>query len=87
MPFEIELSDTAFEDLNYWKNTNNVKVVKKIKSLLSNIEETPFSGIGQPEALKYDLKGYWSRRINREHRLVYTVESNIVNVIQMRGHY
>lgn len=49
--------------------------------------ETPFKGIGQPEALKYDLSGYWSRRINREHRIVYKVELDVIYVIQLRDHY
>ncbi len=87
MSFKIEFTETAMEDYQYWKKTNNKKVISKIKSLLHNIVETPFAGIGQPEALKYDLKGYWSRRINREHRLVYKVETDAIYVIQLRGHY
>ncbi len=87
MSFKIEFTETAMEDYQYWKKTNNKKVVSKIKSLLHNILETPFTGIGQPEALKYDLKGYWSRRTNREHRLVYKVETDVIYVIQLRGHY
>jgi toxin YoeB len=87
MGFRVEFADTANEDYEYWKKTNNEKVIVKIKALLKNIIETPFKGIGQPEALKYDLKGYWSRRINREHRIVYKVEMDVIYVIQLRGHY
>jgi len=87
MRFKVEFSATAKEDYEYWKKTNNEKVIAKIKTLLKNMVETPFKGIGQPEALKYDLKGYWSRRINREHRIVYKVEMEVIYVIQLRGHY
>jgi toxin YoeB len=87
MSFSIEFSDTALEDYQYWKKTNNKKVIEKIKVLLKNITKTPFEGIGKPEALKYDFTGYWSRRITREHRIVYKVETNIIYVIQLRGHY
>ena len=87
MSFSIEFSDTALEDYQYWKKINNKKIIEKIKILLKNITETPFEGIGKPEALKYDFTGYWSRRITREHRIVYKVEINIIYVIQLRGHY
>ena len=87
MSFSIEFSDTAMEDYQYWEKTNNKKVIEKIKALLKNITETPFEGIGKPEALKYDFTGYWSRRITREHRIVYKVETNIIYIIQLRGHY
>lgn len=87
MGFRVEFADTANEDYEYWKKTNSEKVIAKIKALLKNMVETPFKGIGQPEALKYDLKGYWSRRIDREHRIVYKVEMDVIYVIQLRGHY
>lgn len=60
---EIEFTIQAEQDLNYWKRTNNISVLKKIRVLLENILETPFSGIGKPEALKHELSGKWSRRI------------------------
>ncbi len=87
MSFSIEFTDTALEDYNFWKKTNNIKVINKIKSLLSNMQETPFTGIGQPEALRHELSGYYSRRINKEHRIVYTVTNNTIFVIQVKGHY
>lgn len=87
MSFSIAFTDTAMEDYNFWKKTNNIKLLEKIKALLENMQQTPFAGIGQPEALRYELSGYWSRRINREHRIVYTVENDTIYVIQLRGHY
>lgn len=87
MNFSIEFSETALEDYKYWKNTNNIKMIDRIKQLLTNMAETPFVGIGKPEGLKYELSGYWSRRINKEHRIVYKVQHEKIIVIQLRGHY
>ena len=67
----IQFTKQADADLEYFKKSGNVQAVKKIKELLKAIVEDPYSGIGQPEQLKHDLSGVWSRRINREHRLVY----------------
>ena len=66
---------------------NDLKILKKIVELLSAIMQDPFQGIGKPEALKAELRGYWSRRINEEHRLVYTVTNKAVIVISCRTHY
>ena len=71
MNFEFTLN--GWGDFEYWID-NDPGVVIKIKELLSYIQRNPFQGIGKPEPLKYDLKGYWSRRITGEHRLVYKVE-------------
>ena len=87
MSFSIEFTDTALEDYNFWKKTNNLQILNKIKSLLANMQQTPFTGIGQPEALRHELSGYYSRRINKEHRIVYTVDDYTIYVIQLRGHY
>ncbi|TRW26566.1 Txe/YoeB family addiction module toxin [Flavobacterium zepuense] len=87
MSFSIEFTETALEDYNFWKKTNNIQVLNKIKSLLANMKDTPFTGIGQPEALRHELNGYYSRRINKEHRIVYTVDNTIIYVVQLRGHY
>lgn len=84
---EVVFTEAARKDLEYWKATNNVKVQKRITALLQSILETPFTGIGKPEPLRYDLAGYWSRRITDEHRLVYSVSENIVTVIAARFHY
>ncbi|WP_026991271.1 Txe/YoeB family addiction module toxin [Flavobacterium subsaxonicum] len=87
MSFSIEFTNTALEDYNFWKKTNNLQILNKIKSLLANMQQTPFTGIGQPEALRHELSGYYSRRINKEHRIVYTVDDSTIYVIQLRGHY
>jgi len=63
------------------------KLVFKIFELIENIQQTPFSGIGKPEALKGNLSGFWSRRINQEHRLVYKITDEHINIYSCFGHY
>lgn len=87
----FEFSQHAWEEFEYWIETDP-GVVLKIKELLKDIKRTPFQGIGIPEPLRYDLKGFWSRRLSGEHRLVYKVEGKKgVNqkcfIIQCRFHY
>jgi toxin YoeB len=82
----VNFTESAAKDLAYWKATNPV-VVARIKSLLESIQISPFTGIGKPEPLKHNLSGHWSRRINREHRLVYRVDGGEVLVVQCRLHY
>lgn len=84
---EIRLNDDAKKDLLYWKNTNNLKVQERIKQLLISISETPFSGIGKPEPLKHSMSGFWSRRIDRENRIVYEVKQNAIQIYSLKGHY
>lgn len=84
-------TENGWEDFEYWIETDR-DIVDKIKELLKEIRKTPFHGLGKPEPLKYDLKGYWSRRITGEHRLVYKVEGKkgvdqTCYVIQCRFHY
>lgn len=83
---DILLKDRALEDLKYW-SLNDTKLLKKIFELLESIKRTPLEGIGKPEALKGNLKGYWSRRINDEHRLVYSITIDSIIVISCRSHY
>jgi toxin YoeB len=83
---EFLFKDEAEADLEYWHRTD-IKIIRKIESLLKSIQETPFSGIGKPEALKENLSGYWSRRINREHRILYKVDKDIITIYSLRGHY
>lgn len=88
MEERLKFSDKAKEDLQYWKKTNNAANLKRIRKLLESILETPFTGIGKPEPLKYDMAGSWSRRINTVDRLVYELqESNDVYIFSMKGHY
>ncbi len=84
---EIVFTHEAEKDLDHWKATNNRAIQKRITKLLESIVETPFSGIGKPEALKHNLSGCYSRRITAEHRLVYRVNQNVIVVISMRFHY
>lgn len=84
---EIEFTVRAKEDLAYWKKTGNKTVLKKIRALIENIEQDPFSGIGKPEALKHDLSGKWSRRITRADRLVYNIIEETIYIYSVKGHY
>ncbi len=74
---EVIFLPDAEEDLQYWVSTGNKAIIKKIAQLVEDIKLHPYSGLGKPEPLKYNLSGVWSRRINREHRLVYEVTYNI----------
>ena len=84
---EIELTKPAKKDLEYWQKTGNAKVLKRIQELLNSIIESPFDGIGKPEPLKYQLSGKWSRRIDRENRLVYSIENQTLYIYSLKGHY
>ena len=79
-------TDEAWKDYLYWFE-NDKKQLKKINDLIKEIDRTPYNGIGKPEALKYDMKGYWSRRIDHEHRLVYAIENDSVIFIAFRYYY
>jgi toxin YoeB len=79
-------SDCAWEDYLYWQKTDK-KMLKKINEILKDIDRHPYEGIGKPEALKHSLSGYWSRRINLEHRCVYRMEANEIQIAQLRHHY
>ena len=79
-------SQRAWEDYLYWQNTDR-KHLKRINLLIRDIIRAPFEGIGKPEPLKHGLAGYWSRRIDDEHRLVYKVEGGAVFLAQCRYHY
>jgi toxin YoeB len=84
---EIEYTLQALEDLEFWKKSNNLAVLKKIRNLIESISETPYEGIGKPEPLKYRLTGCWSRRINNEHRIVYEVVEQKLYILSLKGHY
>ena len=79
-------SEHAWEDYLYWQRTDR-KLLKRINLLILYIARSPFEGLGKPETLKHGLSGYWSRRINDEHRLVYKVEGDTVFLAQCRYHY
>lgn len=84
---EIIFSPQSLEDLQYWKQTGNKKIQSKIQKLIDSIKQTPYDGLGKPEALKHNWSGYWSRRINHEHRLVYKWENERIIIAQLRDHY
>lgn len=75
---EVKFTDEGYEDLMYWRKKNEQKILLKIRQLIESIQQTPFQGIGKPEPLKHNLSGMWSRRINKEHRIVYEVEENTI---------
>ena len=79
-------SKTSWEEYLYW-HTEDKKVLKRINDLIRDIERNGNEGMGKPEALKYELSGFWSRRITDEHRLVYAIDEKNVFVVSCRGHY
>lgn len=82
----IVYASQAKEDRDYWEK-NNSKLLRRIDLLLADIQIHPFTGIGKPEPLRFKYQGYWSRRINQEHRLVYKVVEETIYVAQCRYHY
>ncbi len=79
-------TDAAWDDYLYWQEQDK-KTLKRINKLLAETKRSPFEGIGKPEALKENLSGFWSRRIDESHRLVYAVEELRITVISCRYHY
>ena len=84
---EIIFLRQAEKDREYWKKSGNKAIMNKITALLKDIAEHPYTGIGKPEPLKYELAGYWSRRINSEHRIVYSVDEEVVRVYVLSIRY
>ena len=83
---KLIFSEHAWEDYLYRQRTDRT-LPKRIKKLIDEIRRSPFAGTGKPERLKHGLSGYWSRRINDEHRIVYKVESDSLLIAQLRYHY
>ncbi len=83
---KITFSRNAWEDYVSWQ-TEDKKILRKINLLIKDIQRTPFEGLGKPEALKYDLAGFWSRRIDREHRLVYQYINQEILIYSCKYHY
>ena len=82
----LSFQDRGWEDLQYWITTD-AKIAKKLIRLINETLKNPYSGIGKPEPLRYEFSGYWSRRINEEHRLVYTIIGDDLVIVQARYHY
>jgi toxin YoeB len=83
---KLIFSEHAWEDYLYWQRTDR-KILQRINTLIKETQRTPFEGIGKPEPLKHGLSGYWSRRINDEHRFVYKIEADSLFLAQLRYHY
>jgi toxin YoeB len=79
-------TEAAWKDYVYWQ-TQDKKTLKRINKLIKDCCRTPFSGLGKPEALKENLSGFWSRRIDASHRLIYAVDDNRLTIISCRYHY
>lgn len=82
----IKWAESAWEDYIYWQKTDK-KITQKINLLIKDIIRHPFDGIGNPEPLKHNWTGFWSRRINKEHRLIYAIEKEELLIAQCRFHY
>ncbi len=83
---KLIFSTKAWEEYLYWQTTDK-KMLKRINLLIKDIQRTPTQGIGKPEALKHGLSGYWSRRINDEHRIIYKQQNEEILIAQLRYHY
>ena len=84
---EVVFTEIAYEHLQYFQTQNQSSILKKIRALIESIIQSPFQGIGKPEALKYKYARCWSRRISKEHRLIYKVEGNCCTILSLKGHY
>ena len=82
----IIFAENAWEDYLYWQKTDKNQV-QRINKLIKAIQREPFTGIGQPEGLKHALLGYWSRRIDKEHRIIYKIQDDAMWIAQLRYHY
>lgn len=87
MSFQLDFTQKAKDDIDFHKKTGNKAVLNKLFHLFNELSEHPFTGTGKPEALKHNLSGHWSRRINREHRMIYRVEENTVYILSVKEHY
>lgn len=83
---KLVFSEQAWEDYLYWQKTDK-KLLERVNALIKEVSRSPFAGIGKPEPLKNALTGYWSRRINDEHRIVYRIADGSVLIAQLRYHY
>ncbi len=83
---KLVFADQAWEDYLYWQKQDR-RMVERINLLIREAQRGPFEGIGKPEPLKHALSGYWSRRINDEHRMVYRVDDGALMIAQLRFHY
>lgn len=83
---KLIFAENAWEDYLFWQK-NDKKIIQRINLLIKDIQRNKYDGIGKPEALKHNLSGYWSRRINSEHRIVYKIENDSIFIAQLKYHY
>jgi len=83
---KLVFAENAWEDYLYWQKTDK-NILRRINLLIKDITRDPFEGIGKPEPLKHALSGYWSRRINEEHRIIYKIKQDSLFISQLRYHY
>lgn len=83
---KLVFSEKAWEDYLHWQNTDR-KMLKRVNALIKAVQRAPFDGIGKPEPLRHALAGYWSRRIDGEHRMVYKIDRESMLIAQLRYHY
>ena len=83
---KILFTEQAWEDYLHWQK-NDRAMLKRVNELIRDVQRDPFEGVGKPEPLRYEFKGYWSRRIDTEHRLVYKVADGAMWIVQCRYHY
>jgi len=83
---KLIFAEQAWEDYIYWQKTDK-KIMKRINTLIKETKREPFEGLGKPEPLKHALSGYWSRRINDEHRFIYKIKEDSIYIAQLRYHY
>lgn len=84
---EIVYKKEALNDIEFWKSSGNKRVQRKISEIVEDIRAHPKTGIGKPEQLRFELSGKWSRRIDRENRIIYEIEDNEIIILSLRGHY
>jgi toxin YoeB len=84
---EVVYKDKALEDIKFWKKSSQKNIQSRITKLIEDIQLHPETGLGNPEPLKYELSGLWSRKIDIGNRLIYEIFENNLHVISMRGHY
>ena len=84
---EVVYKDKAIDDIRFWKKSGQQTVQKKISRLIEDILQHPYTGLGKPEALKYELNGLWSREIDKGNQLIYEVVDQQLHIISMHGHY
>lgn len=87
MAYHLDFSEQSKKDIAFHNKSGNKALLQKLLVLLEELSEHPTTGTGKPELLKHELSGYWSRRINQEHRLIYKVLEDTVRIYSAKGHY